>query len=79
MAYYKYSEYLKTGAGALFDNTYSPGTTCPLSGIYRCENCGREHTCNAGDPLPEETHHQHPNYTRMIWRLVVASQSKAEI
>ncbi len=67
---------IATTGGAAFDTDHSPGTKVPHSGIYRCTGCGDEVTCNKGDPLPPQNHHQHPNRTAINWRLLVFTQTK---
>jgi hypothetical protein len=75
MAYYKYSNYLAQSQHAYFDSLYEPGQITPYSGIYRCEECGREDTSISGKPLPPQNHHQHtPRQGPIRWRLVVGHQ-----
>ena len=74
MALYKTGTNVKPGTGTAFDTTHVPGVKVPLSGIYRCDNCGAENCCNKGDPLPPQNHHQHPTATAVKWRLLVAAQ-----
>lgn len=75
MAYYKYSRYLSQSDHQFFDTIYEPGTVTPYSGIYRCEECGREDTSVKGKPLPPQNHHQHQYGQGPIrWRLVVGHQ-----
>lgn len=74
MAAYKYSQYLNHRADALFDQTFSPGTPTPHSGIYGCEVCNDEIASNKGNPLPSQNHKQHPYpHSSIKWRLRVAS------
>ena len=49
MASYKYGEYLHENKHEEFDKEYSPGATCPNSGVWRCANCGDEIAANKGD------------------------------
>jgi len=77
MALYKNADYLHDSDSAEFDETHTPGTPGPHSGIYRCENCGREDACNAADPLPPQNHNQHnPANGPIRWRLIVYAQQK---
>lgn len=75
MALYKFATHLYPYSGQNhenFDKTYSPGTTVPWSGIYRCEGCGREVVHTTGKPLPPQNHHQHSVYQgSILWRLIV--------
>ena len=73
MADYKYLHYLSRAADPRFDPAHAPGTTAPQSGIYKCQGCGCETVRNAGDSLPTEEDHQHPDQLEVIaWRLIVA-------
>ncbi|MGN6478776.1 protein L [Luteibacter sp.] len=57
--------------------TYHTGETVPVSGIYRCEGCGREDCCNENDPFPPQNHHQHTVAQGKIrWRLNVRADHK---
>lgn len=71
MAEYKYATHLHQVQSALFDQDNTPGTAAPRSGIYRCNNCGREVASNQGEPLPPQNHHQHPAGTLVRWKLTV--------
>lgn len=72
MALYKHGQHLQQSNDAAFDATYTPGTTAPHSGIYRCTNCGDEDACNAGNPLPPQNHRQHnPARGQIRWQLLV--------
>lgn len=72
MALYKYPQYLGTSSDAVFDGVHNPGAATPLSGIYRCEGCGRELVSEEGKPLPPQNHHQHGSGGGHIrWRLAV--------
>jgi hypothetical protein len=42
MAQYKYPQFLQKNEHAEFDTDYSPGSSAPNAGIYRCMGCGRE-------------------------------------
>lgn len=56
---------------------YEIGDTVPASGIYRCTGCGDEITSNKGDPFPTQNKHQHQNpATRILWQLIVKTQTK---
>jgi hypothetical protein len=67
----------KVGAQDAFTSTYKPGNTVPHSGIYRCDVCGDEDCCNAGDPFPPQNHAQHKNKEAITWRLLVYAQQVA--
>jgi peptide methionine sulfoxide reductase MsrB len=58
MAWYKNANNLQQAEGteAVWSTDYQPGATVPTSGIYRCKNCGKEVTCNDGDPFPPQNH-----------------------
>lgn len=72
MALYKYDKFLTQDSTAEFDAIHKPGESVPHSGIYRCEGCGKEATCNMGDPLPPQNHHQHTTSQGDIrWRMIV--------
>jgi hypothetical protein len=72
MAIYKYVHFLQHSDEAIYDNIYNPGAVTPVSGIYRCEGCGREVVSEEGRPLPPQNHHQHTAAQGSIrWRLVV--------
>ena len=72
MATYKYSQYISQSQSIAFDSDYSPSTTTPYSGIYRCMGCGREITSEEKNPLPPQNHHQHSYGQGAIkWRMVV--------
>jgi hypothetical protein len=73
MAQYKYSHYLTNLADPKFDPAHEPGKSAPHAGIYKCQGCGIEVVCIAGDPLPPQSHHQHSLVQGGIgWRLIVA-------
>lgn len=72
MTDYKYDEYIAKSNSDEFDKLWKPGESCPHSGIYRCEACGRTAACNLGDPLPPQNHHQHDSTQgRIQWRMIV--------
>ena len=63
--------------GSVWRKLFSPASTCPASGIYRCRNCGDEVTCNKGDPLPPQNHSQHtPSSGDILWELIVMTKTK---
>jgi hypothetical protein len=77
MALYKYSEYLQVSKDTAFDATHHPGATCPVSGIYRCDNCGHEVASNQNQPLPPQNHAQHNTSNGpIVWRLIVFAQHR---
>lgn len=72
MAWYKYILYLAQNTSNVFDETHTPGSVTPYSGIYRCLGCGREDVSTHGHPLPPQNHHQHTQQQGAIhWRLAV--------
>lgn len=73
MAWYKDISNLVKASGTepAWTTEHKPSDTVPVSGIYRCKNCGREVTCNNGDPFPPQNHHQHPQAGSVLWRLIV--------
>ena len=72
MAGYKYDQYIHQMNDTAFDGEHTPGTSTPLSGIYRCLGCGREDVSTQGHPLPPQNHHQHTQAQgRIRWRLAV--------
>lgn len=71
MAFYKYPKHLHQNNGNAFDVTYGPGEEVEFSGIYRCDNCGREAACNKGDGFPPHN----PNCEDIAWRLLVAVEN----
>lgn len=74
MANYKYAKFLSAIDGREFDIVYSPSTPAPLSGIYRCEGCGREAVSTKGHHLPPQDHHQHTLAQGKIrWQPIVIS------
>lgn len=57
-------------------DTHTPGQIVPLSGIYECIMCGKEVTCNHGDPFPPQNKHQHgPNCKNVTWKLLVRTET----
>jgi hypothetical protein len=74
MAHYKYAHFLQQENGAEFDKVYAIGDITPLSGVYRCEGCGKSVTSIKDRKLPPQNHHQHtPAQGAIRWRLVVKS------
>ena len=73
MAYYKHSKFFKADNSIHFDQTFSPGTHTPYSGIYRCEVCGTEAVSTKTHPMPPEHHPYNAVSQRTKWRLIVAS------
>ena len=65
---------IKVDMQEAFKVTHKPGSIVPHSGIYRCDVCGDEDCCNAGDPFPPQTHSQHTSNQPIVWRLLVYSQ-----
>ena len=77
MALYKYSQYVSYSGDEAFDKVWTPGSSPPYSGIYRCEGCGDEIAGNKGNPLPSQNHKQHSTSQGNIrWRLVVYAETK---
>ncbi len=59
-----------------WQNSYGPGATVPVSGIYRCIGCKKEITSNEGDPFPPQNHHQHSTSQGAIkWKLNVRTNT----
>jgi hypothetical protein len=55
--------------------TYRPGELVPVSGIYRCDGCGREDACNEDDPFPPQNHRQHATSEGGVrWRLNIRAE-----
>ena len=76
MASYKYSKDVVQNSSDEFDKLYSPGTTTPHSGIYKCNVCSYEAASVEGHPLPPPSDPRHakwgplhPGQTK--WRLAV--------
>ncbi len=62
----------------LFTSTHVPSEKVLVSGIYVCENCGRETHARANDTLPPETDcgsHKRPGVRSgdVKWRLAAAT------
>ena len=86
MAWYKDASVLRSANGTepVWSTDYRPGADVPISGIYRCRNCGKETTCNAQDSFPPQNHHQHPQAGPVVWRLIIwtntsGNQSHGEV
>lgn len=78
MALYKYAHNLRPLSHPAFDAVCEPLSPARWSGIYRCDECGREIVAIAGTPLPPDDHHQHrPHYRPVRWRLLVAQEGHA--
>ena len=74
MAYYKYPQFLQQENGGEYDLIYEPGAQTPISGVYRCEGCGKSVTSIKDRPLPPQNHHEHsPQQGLIRWRLAVKS------
>jgi hypothetical protein len=73
MANYKYATFISQMNNPAFDELYHPGAIAPYSGIYRCHVCGHEAVSTKGNTLPPQTHHTHPTFAPIQWRLAVAS------
>ena len=72
MALYKYGKFLSKSDDQTFETFTPPGHPAPLSGIYRCEGCGRECSSTEGLTMPPQNHHQHTSSQGAIrWRLIV--------
>lgn len=55
---------------------YSPGDRPEVSGIFRCEGCGKEISHNEGVSLPAQNHDQHSTAQGEIrWRLIVRANT----
>ena len=76
MAIYESDSYVRKGTDPAFKHYYDPGTTAPLSGIYRCQNCGREAVSTKGHTLPPQNHHQHADGTAIQWVPIVKTQQQ---
>jgi len=74
MAHYKYAHFLSQENDPIYDQIFEPGQTTPMSGVYRCEGCGKSVTSIKDRPLPPQNHHQHnAGEGRVRWRLAVRS------
>ena len=72
MAQYKYPQFLQKNEHAEFDTDYSPGSSAPNAGIYRCMGCGREIGIAQGHMLPPQGHHTHTKAQGHVrWRILV--------
>ena len=76
MAIYKHSQFLSQSQSEEFDKIYTPGTSTPHSGIYRCESCAFEASSTEGHPLPpartcgEHDHRWQCGNGQVRWRLI---------
>lgn len=61
-----------------WESLYSPGEEVPVSGIYKCTDCGKEIASNKGDPFPPQNHHQHSPYKKIQWQLVVRADTSGD-
>jgi hypothetical protein len=72
MADYKYAAYVQHSDDEIFDKLYHPAAKTPFSGIYRCQECGKEAASVINHELPAQNHHQHaPGLGDIRWRLIV--------
>ncbi len=77
MALYKNGSWIGHLTSEAFDKVYTPGTSTPHSGIYKCLGCNDEVASNVGNPLPPQNHHQHStNQGAIRWQLAVFAQTK---
>lgn len=76
MALYKEGNRLTHSDDVAFDKEFTPGIEAPWAGIYRCINCGDEISIAGGHKLPPQNHHQHPNQSKIVWKLLVHSVQK---
>ena len=75
VALYKYGQTLSQSQDEAFDSEHEPGAVTPLSGIYRCTNCGEEVASPVGTPLPPHNHRPHDILQgRVRWQLLVSTQ-----
>ena len=77
MAFYNDARYLRQLEHDNFHHERQPGWISPDSAIYRCVHCGDEITCNKGNPLPPQNHHQHNSGFPIRWKLVCVAETKA--
>jgi hypothetical protein len=54
MAYYQNGNYLTQETSSDYDATHQPGSTVPLSGVYRCDGCGKSVTCVKEKKFPPQ-------------------------
>ena len=74
MATAKYPALIARSDAAIFDVPYNPGDATPVSGIYRCINCGATIVGERGRVLPPQNHHEHAaSLGPIIWMLLVQS------
>lgn len=72
----KYFEKTEEPKDSVWRKLFPPGSTCPASGIYKCQACGDEVTSNKGDPLPPQNHRQHDSAQKISWELVAMTKTK---
>lgn len=85
MAIYKESDAVKPtdSNDEYWSKEYSSGEEVPVSGIYRCNNCLEEVTCNQGDVFPPNDHSNSKVATLLSrlkdknskWKLVVQTNT----
>ncbi len=73
LAYYKHIHHFAVQTGTEFDDVHAADTPAPLSGVYRCEGCGRSIIARNGALLPSADHHAHSDARKVEWRLIVRS------
>jgi hypothetical protein len=72
VATYEDTHHVRCVQHPAFQEVYPASARTPLSGIYRCDGCGRECVSIHYRPLPPEGHHQHtPSQGPIRWRLLV--------
>lgn len=77
--YLDQSSLTKSSGGEWWNQKHNPGSTVPMSGIYKCVGCKKEVTCNKGDPFPPQNHHQHPTGQGPVqWKLNVRTNTEGE-
>ncbi len=79
MAWYKSTKHLIKTDGRLahWSKIYGVGEIAPVSGIYLCQECGKEIAHNQDTKLPPQNHHQHPPGLGDVgWKLIVRSNTK---
>jgi hypothetical protein len=75
----KGSSLTESSGGEWWQKQHGPSDPVPMSGIYKCQGCKKEVTCNEGDKFPPQNHHQHTEAQGPIrWRLNVRTNTKGE-